>query len=88
MDQAGEPPMTSRLMTEEEAAAYLAIPRAALRRMTVGRVNVGGRWRWDRKALDADLDRKAGLVTARPPPTGSTPDDLLDQWLTDEAAHA
>lgn len=80
--------MTSRLMTDDEAAAYLSIPKAALRRMTVGRVNVGGRWRWDRKALDADLDQKAGLVAPVPPSTGSTPDDLLNQWLTDEAAHA
>ena len=78
----------SRLMTEDEAAAYLAIPKAALRRLTVGRVNVGGRWRWDRNAIDAWLDQVAGLGAPTAPATGSTPDDILEEWLTDKKAHA
>ena len=84
--------MTSRLLTLDEAAAYLAIPKAAVKRVPVAPVNVGGRLRWDRVALDAWLDQEAGLTPPSPPQampsTGTSPDDLLDQWLIDEAAHA
>ncbi len=80
--------MTSRLLTLDDAAAYLAIPKAAVKRIPVHPVNVGGRLRWDRNALDAWLDEEAGLRAPPPPSTGTTPDDILDQWLTDEAAHA
>ena len=80
--------MTSRLLTLDEAAAYLAIPKAAVKRVPVAPVNVGGRMRWDRIALDAWLDREAGLAAPLPPSTGTSPDDVLDQWLTDQAAHA
>ena len=80
--------MSARLMTLEDAAAYLAIPKAAVKRLPVHPVNVGGRLRWDRNALDAWLDQEAGLSGPTTATTGTTPDDLLDQWLTDEAAHA
>jgi len=78
----------SRLMTLDAAAAYLCIPKAAVKRLPVHPVNVGGRLRWDRNALDAWLNEEAGL---QPPPqssTGSTPDDALEEWLTDQTAHA
>ena len=80
--------MTSRLLTLDEVAAYLAIPKAAVKRVPVAPVNVGGRLRWDRKAVDRYLDEEAGLTAPLPPSTGTSPDDVLDQWLTDQAAHA
>jgi len=71
--------MTSRLLTLDEAAAYLAIPKAAVKRIPVHPVNVGGRLRWDRVALDAWLDKAAGLIV--PPSTDAiTSDDPFDQW--------
>lgn len=52
MTKAVEP----RLLTAKDAAAYLSLPVAAVRRMLDGRVMIGGRTRWDRQALDALLD--------------------------------
>lgn len=50
-----------RLLTEDEAAAYLSLPAATVRKLTFGHVRLGARHRYDRKALDAHLDRLAGL---------------------------
>lgn len=51
----------SRLLTEDQAAAYLALPAATVRKLAFGHVRLGSRHRYDRKALDAHLDRLAGL---------------------------
>lgn len=49
--------MTSpRLLTERAAADYLSLPVAEVRRLTIGRVSVNGRVRFDRLALDRWLD--------------------------------
>jgi hypothetical protein len=48
--------VTPRLLTEKAAAAYLSLPLASVRRLTVGRVQVAGRVRFDRTALDHWLD--------------------------------
>lgn len=48
--------MTPRLLTDKAAAAYLSIPVACVRRMMEGRVQINGRVRWDRVALDRMLD--------------------------------
>jgi len=80
--------VTARLLTLDEAAAYLAIPKSRVKGIPVPPVNVGGRLRWDRVALDDWLDKEAGLGVQPTPATGSTPDALLAQWLTDQTAHA
>jgi hypothetical protein len=48
--------MTPRLLTAGLVAAYLSIPVAAAKRMTIGRTQIDGRVRWDRVAIDAHLD--------------------------------
>ena len=56
-----------RLMTESQAAAYLALPAATIRKLTFGHVRLGTRHRYDRKALDVHLDRLAGLDSSTEP---------------------
>ena len=50
-----------RLFTEKEAAEYLGLPAASVRKLSFGHVRLGTRHRYDRKVLDAHLDRLAGL---------------------------
>jgi hypothetical protein len=56
-----------RLLTEDEAAAYLALPAATVRKLAFGHVRLGTRHKYDRKALDARLDRLAGLDSPQEP---------------------
>ncbi len=56
-----------RLLTEQEAAVYLALPAATVRKLPFGHVRLGTRHRYDRKALDAALDRMAGLDSSEEP---------------------
>jgi predicted component of type VI protein secretion system len=55
--------VTARLMTETEAAEYLSLPVASVKKLAVGRVRLGSRTRFDRRALDAHLDALSGLST-------------------------
>lgn len=50
-----------RLLTEDQAAAYLGLPAATVRKLPFGHVRLGTRRRYDRKALDLHLDQLAGL---------------------------
>ena len=51
------PILLPRLLTEQAAAAYLSVPRAAMKRIPAARLVIGGRLvRWDRIGLDAWLD--------------------------------
>ncbi|WP_419254460.1 helix-turn-helix domain-containing protein [Caulobacter sp. ErkDOM-YI] len=59
----GTPALQPRLLTAEEAAAYLNIPKATLVRHAWGIVKVGMFRRYDRYALDAHLDGIGGLNT-------------------------
>lgn len=52
-----------RLLTAEQAAAYLSVPKAILVRQAWGVVRLGVIKRYDRHALDAHLDRLGGLNT-------------------------
>ena len=76
-----------RLLTEEAAAAYLSLPLAEVRRMTIGRVRLGGKVRFDRLALDAHLDALSGLAPQSPPPAATAaadpddPDAALDRFF-------
>ena len=65
-----------RLLTDAEAAAYLAIPTTSLRRLNVGRVVLDGRVRWDRLAIDSWLDQVGGLT---PPDPARAHDLRLDE---------
>lgn len=56
-----------RLLTEDQAAAYLSLPAATVRKLTFGHVRLGTRHRYDRKALDRHLDRLAGLDSSVEP---------------------
>ena len=56
-----------RLLTEDQAAAYLGLPAATVRKLPFGHVRLGTRHRYDRKALDAHLDRMAGLDSSVEP---------------------
>ena len=60
------PSMTARLMTLAQVAAYLAIPKTAVKRIPFGRVMIDGRWRWDRVAIDAQLDEMTGRLSQPP----------------------
>lgn len=50
-----------RLLTEDQAAAYLGLPAATVRKLPFGHVRLGTRHRYDRKVLDSHLDRMGGL---------------------------
>lgn len=68
MTKAVEP----RLLTAKDAAAYLSLPVAAVRRMLDGRVVIGGRTRWDRQALDALLDGRSPDAALMPANSNDT----------------
>lgn len=75
-----------RLLNDRDAAAYLSIPLAGLKRLPAGRVRIDGRVRWDRVALDAWLDEQAhlGVPSAS---DRSEAEAALDQWIKD-SGHA
>ena len=70
-----------RLLTETEAAAYLSLPLAAMKRIMAGRVLIDGRVRWDRRALDAWLDRESGLSASEAHQERNAADEALDEYL-------
>lgn len=77
--------LTPRLLPEALAAAYLALPVASMARLTVGRVLIDGKLRWDRLALDAWLDDLRGLGVPSPANSNLTKgDQALDRWLADQ----
>jgi len=74
-----------RLLNENQAAAYLGIPKAALKRIMVGRVPIDGRIRWDRIALDRWLDEMGGMGAPSPANTNQTEAEAaLDRFLSDQ----
>ncbi|HBI19251.1 MAG TPA: DNA-binding protein [Brevundimonas sp.] len=77
-----EQPMEPRLLTEQEAADYLRLPAATLRKLSFGHVRLGARRRYDRKALDAHLDRLAGLDSSGEPKVNEA-DAELDRFIAD-----
>ena len=64
-----------RLLTAEDAAAYLSLPVAAVKRLLDGRVVISGRTRWDRCALDALLDGRAPDAALMPANSNETEAD-------------
>ncbi len=78
--------MGARLLTEEAAAAHLSIPKACMKRIVRGRVQIDGRTRWDRVALDAWLDELSGMGVQSPAANcnQTEAESALAQWLEDE----
>lgn len=71
---ASRPVLQPRLLTQEEAAQYLGnITVRSLKRLRLGVVLLGSTVRYDRLALDAHLDKLAGLAPATPPPSDTKP---------------
>lgn len=70
-----------RLLTDAEAADYLSLPQAAMRRIMSGRVLIDGRIRWDRRALDAWLDRESGLSVSDVQHERNTADEAFDEYI-------
>jgi hypothetical protein len=74
-----------RLLTERDAAAYLSIPVAGVRRLEAGRVVLDGRVRWDRVALDEWLDALRGRGPQSAANQNSTKaDEALAGWIADK----
>jgi hypothetical protein len=53
-----------RVLTASEAAHYLAMPVAAVRRMRIGEIKLGSSVRYDVKAIDLYLDQIGGLSSS------------------------
>jgi hypothetical protein len=82
-----------RLLTDDQAAAYLGVRRSDLKGLPLRlRVPINGKPRWDRRAIDAWLDAQTGLVAPSPAQAAAEiPDDgdaALDGWLKDKGADA
>jgi hypothetical protein len=77
--------MAPRLLTERDAAAYLSIPVAGVRRIAAGRVVLDGRVRWDRLALDEWLDAMRGRGPELAANQNQTKADAaLAGWIADK----
>ncbi|KQW79757.1 helix-turn-helix domain-containing protein [Brevundimonas sp. Root1279] len=75
-----------RLLSEDQAAEYLGIPKAEIVRQGIGRVPFGRYVRYDRRALDAHLDALSGLASQSA--NDDTPDAAFDRFLRDEPARS
>ena len=74
--------MNPRLLTEAQAAQYLGLPVATVRKLPFGHVRLGTRHRYDRKALDSHLDRMAGLDSSSEPNVNKANAELA-QFIAD-----
>jgi hypothetical protein len=72
--------LAPRLLTSEQVAAYLTLPLAEVARLTVGRLLIGTRLRFDRVALDEYLDARLGRVAESPPPAQNDPEAALERF--------
>jgi hypothetical protein len=73
--------LAPRLLTEQAAAEYLSLPKAAMKLVRAGRTAIAGKVRWDRLALDAWLDEQRGVVAQLEPVGEDTPEAALDRFL-------
>lgn len=80
--------MTPRLLTADLVAAYLSIPVAAAKRMTVGRTLIDGRVRWDRLAIDAHLDGAPAPGVLSPANSNDTEADAALERFLEAQRHA
>ena len=66
MDHLRNSPITPRLLTAAEAAAYFRLPVSRFRQLRLGEITFGSKVLYDRHALDAYLDRASGLAGPGP----------------------
>jgi hypothetical protein len=69
-----------RLLTLEQAAAYLSLPMTEVRRRAIGAVHFGARIRFDRVALDAYLDEQRGVSAHEPDRNDNDPEAALERF--------
>jgi len=74
-----------RLLTSAQAAQYLNLPKAETIRQAIGRIQIGARVLYDRVAIDAHLDRLAGLA-APLLPAREEAEAALDRFLAGQSA--
>lgn len=67
-----------RLLTERQAADYLSLPLTDVQKLSFGRIVLGTKQRFDRKALDAHLDRLSGLASQSVTPQSDAEAALAD----------
>ena len=67
------------MLTLSEAAAYVSLPQAEVRRLGLGRIPLGTRFRYDKNAIDAALDRLSGLDSSSTP-RSSDAEAALDRF--------
>lgn len=80
-------PYAPRLLTLEQAAAYLNVPMAEVRRKGVGMVRFGSRVRYDRAALDGWLDAQRGVAPESSALDDDSPEAALERF-TRNSPHA
>lgn len=64
-----------RILTDKQTAAYLSLPLTDVQKLTFGRIRLGAKLRFDRRALDAHLDALSGLAPQSARAGGAGPDD-------------
>lgn len=77
-----------RLMTADEAASYLRLPKKAFERLCIGRVPLGTAIRYDRWALDAHLDALSGLASPSPAPAANDDPEAAFERSAPDLRHA
>lgn len=77
-----------RLLDLAKAAEYLSLPLAAVRRLSAGRVQIDGRTRWDRVALDAWLDDQRRVKAELPANENITEADAALARFLETSRHA
>lgn len=79
--------MSPRLLTEEQAAEYLNVPRAEINRRGIGRIRLGIRTRYDRLALDAWVDAQRSDGSTLAADEEETPEAALER-IVERERHA
>lgn len=88
------PPIAPRMLTAEQAAAYLGYATVGLlanipvKPVRMAEAGAGSQPKYDRRALDAWLDRLSGLSVAGPQTEGRGEDDADDAFAAWKAAAA
>lgn len=69
-----------RLLQANEGAAYFGLPVAQFERLRIGRACFGTKVRYDKRALDAFLDRLSDISSPTPQHSGNDPEAALDRF--------
>lgn len=82
------PHIAPRLLTADEAASYLRLPKKAFERLCIARVIMGTTIRYDRVALDAHLDALSGLTAPSPTPAANDDPEAAFARSCPDLSHA